>query len=200
MLRSAVHPATHLLFWLLLLLAIQLLNGVGLAFSLVFLPLSGRSVFQRGGRLVWRARWLFFSLFVILSWGTAGEPLWAGVAAPTHDGLREALAQTGRLLLTLMSVAALLEAMPLPELLTAVHPMLHPLRYLGVDPDRGVIRLMLVLRYAETLPRSRDWRTLLDVPASSESETLQLDVPPLRRTDYLVLLMLGVSLIVVALR
>ena len=123
-----------------------------------------------------------------------------GVAAPTHDGLREALAQTGRLLLTLMSVAALLEAMPLPELLTAVHPMLHPLRYLGVDPDRGVIRLMLVLRYAETLPRSRDWRTLLDVPASSESETLQLDVPPLRRTDYLVLLMLGVSLIVVALR
>jgi hypothetical protein len=59
---------------------------------------------------------------------------------------------------------------------------------------------MLVLRYVETLPRPRDWRMLLDVPASSTSETLELEDSPLGRLDHLVLVLVVSTLVFVALR
>ena len=64
--------------------------------------------------------------------------------------------------------------------------MLKPLRRFGLDPDRGVVRLMLVLRYVETLPRPRDWRTLLDAPTISVSELIEVNHQALRRSDYVV--------------
>ena len=198
--RSVVHPTTRLVLWLLLMLAIQWLEGGMLALMFLPLLLLGRRVLLRGGRLVWRARWLLVSLFVIFAWGVAGEPLWPGIAAPTYEGLLEALIQLGRLLLMLMSVAAFLESMPLPSLLTATHSMLHPLQRFGLDPDRGVIRLMLVIRYVETLPRPRDWRILLEVPALSVSEVLEIEEHPLRWLDGLILISAAAALLVLFLR
>ena len=158
------------------------------------LPLAGRRGLRRGALLAWRARWLLVSLLVILSWGVAGEPLWQGALAPTIEGLREALTHFGRLLLVLFIVAAFLEAMPLPELLAATHVLLRPLRHLGVDPERGVVRLMLVLRYVETLPRPRDWRVLLKAPAPVVSERVEIDCQALRWSDGLI----GVGLVAAA--
>jgi energy-coupling factor transporter transmembrane protein EcfT len=168
-------------------LAIQWLDGWVLAAIFLALPLVHRKVLSRGSRLVWRARWLLLSLFCVFAWGVAGEPLWHGFAAPSHEGLSAALTQLGRLLVMLMAVAAFLEDMPLSKLLTATHRMLNPLRRFGLDPDRGVVRLMLVLRYVETLPRPRDWRTLLDTPVGTVSEVLEVDEYPLRWSDFAVL-------------
>ena len=179
-----VHPTIRLNLWLLLLIVVQCLSGKALVAVFFLLPILGSPVLKRGRRLIWRARWLLLSLFVILAWGVAGEPLWQGVAAPTREGLADALTHLGRLLLVLMAVAAFLEAMPLPDLLAATHFLLRPLRRLGVDPDRGVVRLMLVLRYVETLPRPRDWRSLLDVPTSSVSEQVEVNHQPLRSLDF----------------
>lgn len=198
--RSAVHPTTRLILWLLLMLLIQLLDEWILAAAFLLVPLLGGAALQRAGRLIWRTRWLLVSLFVIFPWGVAGEPLWQGIAAPSREGLLAAATQLGRLLLMLITVAAFLERMPLPKLLIATHRMLQPLRRFGLDPDRGVVRLLLVLRYVETLPRPRDWRTLLDVPASSESEVLELEEHPLRWLDHLLLLAVGVALLAFALR
>jgi energy-coupling factor transporter transmembrane protein EcfT len=200
MFLPAVHPTTRLTLWLMLMLVIQLLDGWALAGAFLLLPMLGRPVLQRGGRLVWRARWLLLLLLVVFPWGVAGEPLWQGAVAPTHEGLGEALGQLGRLLLMMMAVAAFLENMPLPLLLIATHRFLQPLQRYGLDPDRGVIRLMLVLRYVETLPRPRDWRMLLDVPASSTSETLELEDCPLGRLDHLLLVLVVATLFFFALR
>jgi len=193
---SSLHPTTRLAVWLLLLLAVQCLDGWLLAAAFAALPLLGRTVLRRGGRLAWRARWLLASLFIIFAWGVAGEPLWHGMAAPTREGLSEAMTHLGRLLLVLVAVAAFFEALPLPELLTATHRLLQPLRRYGFDPDRGVVRLMLVLRYVETLPRPRDWRTLLDAPAAGISEVVELNDHPLRWSDYLVMLVAGVTVLI----
>ena len=182
----SVHPMSRLLVWLALLVGVQALSGVALAAAFALLPLAGRRGLRRGALLAWRARWLLVSLLVILSWGVAGEPLWQGALAPTIEGLREALTHFGRLLLVLFIVAAFLEAMPLPELLAATHVLLRPLRHLGVDPERGVVRLMLVLRYVETLPRPRDWRVLLKAPAPVVSERVEIDCQALRWTDGLI--------------
>lgn len=170
----AVHPTTYLVVWLLLLVASQSLAGQALLVALLLLPLLGRSSLRRLRRLAWRTRWLFLSLLVILSWGSVGEPAWNGALAPTREGLLVAATHLGRLLLALSAVAVLFESMPLATLLTATHRLLEPLRACGVEPERGVVRLMLVLRYLETMPRPRDWRRLLDLPANDGNEVLEL--------------------------
>jgi len=170
----AVHPTTYLVVWLLTLVASQSLDGLPLAAALLLLPLFGGRALRRFGRLAWGTRWLFLSLFVILAWGTAGEPVWSGGLAPSREGLAEAATHLGRLLLALMAVAVLLAWMPMSDLLTATHRLLAPLRACGIDPDRGVVRLLLVLRYIETMPRPRDWRILLAVPPNSGDEFLEL--------------------------
>ena len=183
-----LHPATRLLVWRLLLLGVQCLSGAALAAAFLFIPLLGKKVLRRSAKLIWRARWLLGTLLLVFSWAVAGPPLWEGPASPTREGMQEALGHLGRLLLVLVAVAAFLETMALADLLAATHTWLRPLRYFGVDPDRGVVRLMLVLRYVETLPRPRDWRRLLDAPAESVSERLELVDHSLRWPDYFIAL------------
>jgi hypothetical protein len=145
---------------------------------------------RRAGYLIWRTRWLLLSLLAIFAWGAAGEPLWDGDMAPTREGVDEALKHLGRLLLVLVAVAAFLEFMSLADLLAAAHALLAPLRCLGVDPDRGMVRLMLALRYVESLPRPRDWRSLLDVPETAvceASETIEIEQRAMRWIDGCVL-------------
>ena len=178
-----VHPATRLIAWVALLIAVQCLSGGVLALALVGLPLCGARVRRRGARLAWRARWLLLSLIVIFAWGVAGDPLWDGAWAPTVAGCRDALTHAARLLLVLFTVAAFLEAMPIADLLAATHVVLRPARRVGLDVDRAVVRLMLVLRYVETLPRPRDWRVLLDTPPVSVCERVEVSDRPLGAVD-----------------
>lgn len=198
--RFPVHPATRLIAWLLLLIAVQSLSGLVLASSFLVFPLFGARVLRRGGQIIWRTRWLLVSLLVIFPWGVAGQPLWSGAGAPTQEGLLEALTHVGRLVLVLMAVAGFLETVPLPDLLAATHVLLKPLRRFGLDPDRGVVRLMLVLRYVETLPRPRDWRTLLDAPTLNASERVEVNYHPLRCSDYGLTLAFAVVAIVLCYR
>lgn len=175
MFRSVLHPATRLVVWLVLLIAVQLLSGRFLALVCLLAPVLGVRVMRRGGRLMWRARWLLFSLLAVFAWGTAGEVLWNSGWAPTYEGVMEASKHLGRMLLVLMLVATFLEYMPLADLISATHALLLPFRRFGLDTTRGVVRLMLVLRYVETLPRPRDWKVLLDAPDSSTSEIVEIE-------------------------
>ncbi|MFW5396000.1 MAG: hypothetical protein XXXNARYT_001728 [Candidatus Accumulibacter regalis] len=126
--------------------------------------------------------------------GAAGEPAWGGALAPTREGLLAAATHGGRLLLALSAVAVLVEWMPVPELLVATHRLLQPLRRCGVDPDRSVVRLLLVMRHIETLPRPRDWRILLKAPnTGGEGEVFELADRPFSWSDpALILLVAGV--------
>lgn len=185
---SGVHPAARLVAWVSLLIIVQCLSGAALALAFLLPPLCGAHILRRAARLIWRARWLLLALFAIMAWGVAGEPLWANALAPTVEGCHDALTHTARLLLVLFTVAAFLEAMPLADLLAATRLVLKPLSHLGFDPDRAVVRLMLVLRYVETLPRPRDWRVLLDAPPALHGERVEISQRPLRTPDYLLAL------------
>lgn len=187
MMNSTVHPATRLVAWLALLVAVQSLSGAGLLVVVLMAPLLGRRVMRRGGRLIWRTRWLLASLLAVFAWGIAGEPLWNSAWAPTVEGVDEATKHLGRMLLVLTFVAAFLEYMPLADLLSASHALLRPFRWLGVDSDRGVVRLMLVLRYVETLPRPRDWRSLLDSQDSLACEVIEINHQVIGCSDRLIM-------------
>ena len=182
-----MHPSTRLVVWFLMLVLIQNLEGSLLAAALLVLPLCGGPALRRCWQLTWGARWLFLSLFVILAWGGAGEAAWNGPMAPSREGLFDASPHVGRLLLVLMAVAVLRERMSTADLLTGIYRLLEPMRRCGLDSDRGLVRLLLVLNYIETMPKPRDWRMLLDVPASSNSEVFQLVDQPLAVRDYLII-------------
>lgn len=183
MIPFSLHPAVRLAAWLLALLAIQRLAGEALVIALALTLAAGPAILARALRLIKRTRWLLLSLFVVFAWGIAGDPLWSGFAAPSRQGVDEAATQTGRLLLVLVAVGAFLETMPLGTLLSGSRRLLQGLRGVGIDADRGVIRLMLALRYAEALPRPRDWRSLLAAPTTTLSETIELDDAPLGSVD-----------------
>lgn len=191
--RFPLHPATRLIVWLFVLIAVQTLSGLALPGAALAASLLGAKVLRRARKLIWRTRWLLLSLFVILAWGTAGNPLWAASYAPTEEGLALAGTHLGRLLLVLLAVAAFLETMSLPDLLTATHTALSPLRRLGLDPDRSVVRLMLALRYAEDLPRPRDWKVLLDVPSPEVCDTVEIQSRSFSAADAGVLLLVALA-------
>ena len=180
----AIHPAIRLVLWVVVVLFVQALSGMALVWAFVALPMVGKRALKRGLRLVWRARWLLFSLFIVFAWGVAGAPVWSSVLAPTEEGIAEAVTHLGRLLLVLMAVATFLEYVSDEDLLAATHSVLRPFRRLGLDPDRGVVRLMLVLRAVESLPRPRDWRVLLEAPAHQSAERLEVSAPRFRGVDY----------------
>ena len=199
MLNLQLHPATRTCIWFSLLLAVQLLSGMALLAACLLAPVFGFGAMRRYGNLVWRARWLLLSLVLVFAWGTAGAPLWTGTLAPTSEGLHEAAIHLGRMLLVLFVVTLFLENMPLADLLSASRIALSPLRRLGMDPDRSVIRLMLVLHYVENLPRPRDWRFLLEEPESCTDETVEVEDRSLEGEDIFIMLLLVVGVVALVL-
>lgn len=185
-----IHPTIRLALWVAIVVCVQALSGATLLLAFAALPLVGVRALRRGGRLVWRARWLLLSLLAVFSWGVAGTPLWGVGFAPTEEGVIEGLTHLGRLLLVLMAVATFLEYVSVADLLAATHRLLKPFRRLGLDADRGVVRLMLVLRAVESLPRPRDWRVLIETEESCAEERLEVSARPLGHADYAIALAL----------
>lgn len=186
----SIHPTIRLALWVAIVVSVQALSGTALLLAFAALPMIGGRALRRGGRLVWRARWLLLSLLVVFSWGVAGTPLWGFGFAPTEEGVAEGLIHLGRLLLVLMAVATFLEYVSVADLLAATHVLLKPFRYFGLDADRGVVRLMLVLRAVETMPRPRDWRVLIKATDSSVEERLDVSTRRFGRTDCAIALAL----------
>lgn len=188
---NQLHPAHRLGCWLLVVAAIQCLQGMPLLLVLAATPLLGRASLVRWLRLLRRARWLLLTLLLVVAWGVAGEPVWefgsGFLPAPTHEGLGEASTQLGRLVLVLAAVAVLLETTPIDRLMSGVHVLLRPLRVFGLEVDRAVVRLSLALHYAEQMPAA-DWKGMLShvEPSGPQSVFLVLPSPQLR--DWLVLL------------
>jgi hypothetical protein len=190
-----MHPTTLLAAWLFFVLASQLLAGELLLAALLLLPLCGTVALRRWLQLVWRTRWLLVSLLLVLAWGTNGEAAWNFPLAPSREGLRDAGIHAGRLLLLLMSVVVLRQHLPLRDTLSGCYRLLAPLRHCGLDVDRALVRLLLVLDTLDHLPRPADWRALLDAPASGEPLVFELSDRGLARRDHLLMALLLISLL-----
>jgi len=189
-----MHPSTLLAAWLLVVVASQLLAGELLLTALILLPLCGTAALRRWLQLVWRTRWLLLSLVLVLAWGTTGDAAWDVPLAPSRQGLRDAGMHAGRLLLLLMAVVVLRQHLPLRDMLSGFYRLLTPLRRCGLDVDRALVRLLLVLDTLDHLPRPADWRALLDAPASGELPVFELSDRDLSRRDQLLMALLLISL------
>lgn len=195
-----MHPATWLIVWLALLIVGEHLEGASLLAAVAIWPFLGTAVLRRSARLVWRARWFLLSLFVILAWGGVGEPLWEGFCAPSHEGLLDASTHLGHLLLMFIAVALLCEGLSPQDLLTAMYHLLQPLQRYGINSDRLLIRLLLVLRKMETTSVPADWRRVLFAPETASPEVFELVERRLAWADKLTMSIVAVTMAILWLR
>lgn len=192
-----LHPATVLLLWTaaavglqqLDLLPLSVLVGAGLAATVWRWPLRTRSVLRR-------VRWLLITTAVLFVWASPGEYIpW--LPGATYEGMQQAGRHIACLVLFLVMLVALLELMGVEHLIGAMHAIAAPLRVLGFNRDRAVIRLLLVLDYLERPATAGGWRALLReelVEAPLEMAPLTLRRYAWRWFDALLLVALSVGI------
>ncbi|MEW5942815.1 MAG: hypothetical protein AB1710_03055 [Pseudomonadota bacterium] len=198
-----LHPATKILLWLMLAVAIQWLRMPSLlALSLLLGLLLAAARASGFGRLLRRTRWLLLSLLLIYAFATPGDPLLPslGAASPTAQGLEAGGMQAWRLAMLLAGLSLLLAACSRNDLLAGLYLLLRPFSFLGLDAEKFAVRIWLTLHYAEQerAKGAGEWwlklRSAL-APAPGELESVTLEAGRLTWRDAAALL-LAVALII----
>ena len=197
-----LHPATLLLGWLSLAIALQWLPLPALlGAALIIFPTAWYFAQRRCLLLLRRARWLLVSIALLFSLATPGsalpEPL--GSIGLTHEGGIAAITHVLRLSLLLALLAQLLEYLSIPQLIGGLYLLLAPLGE-KLGRSRIALRLLLVLEYVEQNDKAKHWSDWLKPqPAESIYPPLELAVPPLTSVDYTVmsLAVIGTMLLLV---
>jgi energy-coupling factor transporter transmembrane protein EcfT len=191
-----LHPAAALVIWLSAVLAVQSLSYAGLALLLLSLFLSVPAALHGWLKFVRRARWLLLSLWLILAYGKPGEA-WADLPwAPTLEGMAEANLQAVRLISMLACLAWLFSRLGREGLVSALWGVLQPLARLGLDVERLVVRLSLVLAHLQQPLPAGEWKNMLlmkNLPTMSQN-VLHLHLPRWRLTDSVLVLLLMAGL------
>lgn len=192
--ERVLHPSAALIVWVSAVVGVQYLGSHGLlAMALVALFFS-RSMFRRWWGYVRRARWLLLTLWLVLAYNTPGEALLDLPWAPTYEGVADAGLQAVRLLLILGFLAWLFERIGRDGLVSGLWGLLRPFGALGVDSERLVVRLSLVLDNLQSPPEKGAWKAMLDtMPNEGEGvEMVHLMLPIWARRDTL---MVGLAIL-----
>lgn len=179
--RFGFHPASLLITWIGLVLAVQVMRWPGLVWLGLMVGLVAIfCVPQRAGRLLRRVRYLLLVLLVLFAWFTPGELLISGFpGSPSREGLVLAAVHGGRLILVVLLAAILLESLDASALACGIDLLCRPLGWTGVSPERLIVRFLLVFQYVEN-PPAGGWRALL------QDSTMLPDqqIPAMRRLPW----------------
>ena len=118
-----------------------------------------RDSIKTGLSMLWRLRWLLFSLLLVYGWFTPGTPLTTYVPdllAPSREGLLAGVERLLTLGLIIWAVAGLLTATSRSQLVAALYWLAYPLRVFRLNPEKFVVRLSLTFEYVDKL--QRHWR------------------------------------------
>lgn len=193
-----IHPSAVLILWSASVIAVQVLHYPGLLIAtLLLLVVPGVARAWLG--FVRRARWLLLTLWLILAYHTPGEA-WADLSwAPTYEGMAEASLHAVRLIVVLGCLGWLFVRLGRDRLLAGLWGLVAPLGRLGVDSDRFVVRLSLVLAGLQQTQERGAWRRILTSTPdfSAGCETLQVEQQDWHFRDAL-LLCLGVLVLLLA--
>lgn len=112
-------------------------------------------------RFAKKSRWLLLMLWLVFAYGKPGEALFQLDWAPTLEGIAEANPHLFRLLLMLACLAWLFARLNREQLMAAIWGLLKPLMKLGMDVERLVVRLSLVIAHLADEGLVKDWRRML---------------------------------------
>jgi energy-coupling factor transporter transmembrane protein EcfT len=170
-----MHAGTILLLWTAAALLVQMTEGWRLAvLSAAALAAALVSARQHCARLLMRIRVLLLAILVLFAWFTPGEAIfmdWPRLS-PSREGLLLALAHAGRLLALVCWVAVLLARMPPDRLVSGLYTLARPCCAFGLSAERLALRLLLVLRYADSARENgHDWRSWLSTSDEGDSKS-----------------------------
>jgi hypothetical protein len=158
-------------------------------------------LFGRWWSYVWRARWLLLTLWLILAYNTPGEAVHDMAWAPTYEGMAEANLQAARLVTMLACLAWLFLRLGHEGMIGGLWGLLQSVRSLGLDVERVVVRLSLVLENLQEPPEKGAWKRMLAAQpvAPTGQESLHLSLAPWMFRDTLLVALSGFALIGAAL-
>ncbi|MGE5469467.1 MAG: hypothetical protein ACM3X0_01585 [Bacteroidota bacterium] len=156
-----MHPSTALIAWLVAVLAAQFVGYPGLGVLATGMLISRPELRRPWQAYIRRARWLLLTLWLILAYNTPGEAMADLAWAPTYEGMAEANLQAARLITMLGCLAWLFAHLGRDGLVSALWGLLRPLRALGLDSGRLVVRLSLVLENLQSPPEKGAWKKML---------------------------------------
>ncbi|WP_153131404.1 hypothetical protein [Dechloromonas hortensis] len=187
-----MHPSAALVLWLAGIVAIQFLGYPGLGLMLTVAVLSTPAICRPWLGYARRARWLLLSLWLIVAFNTPGEALQDLSWAPTYEGIAEANLQVVRLLSMLVLLAWLFVRLGRDGLFGGLWGMLLPLRYLGLDTGRLVVRLSLVLENLQTEHEKGAWKKMLVGEARfvDGPDSVRVAMPNWKMADTLLLMII----------
>jgi len=196
-----LHPSCALVIWLAAVLGAQFVGYAGLVLLIAAVLLLTPALVGRWWAYVWRARWLLLTLWLILAYNTPGEALHDLAWAPTYEGMAEANLQAVRLVTMLACLAWLFLRLGHEGMIAGLWGLLQPIRALGFDVERVVVRLSLVLENLQEPPEKGAWKRMLAAQPSvaTGQETLHLSLTPWQLRDSLLVAASGLGLIGAAL-
>lgn len=186
-----MHPSCALIVWFAAVLGAQFVGYAGLAVLLVLPLLGAAGVWRPWLAYAWRTRWLLLALWLILAYNTPGEAWLDRSWAPTREGIDEGGRQVVRLLVLLLWLAWLFQVQGRQGLVCGLWGLLRPFACLGLEVERLVVRLSLVLDALQTPPDPGAWRRMLHAEAGTAMrvERLRLTVVPWTVRDFGVVLL-----------
>lgn len=192
-----MHPSCALIVWLAAVLGVQFVGYAGLALLVAGALMLNLAAASRWLGYIRRARWLVLTLWLILAYNTPGEAFHDLAWAPTYEGMAEANLQAARLLAMLACLAWLFVRLGHDGMVGGLWGMLQPVRALGVDVERLVVRLSLVLENLQTPPEKGAWKRMLAAEASTVGgrEVLHFSLMRWARHDSLLVALSGLGLI-----
>lgn len=174
-----MHPSAALVLWLAGILAVQGLGYPGLLALLVLCFVAAPAGIAGWLAFVRRARWLLLTLGGVVAYHTPGDAIAGLTWAPTEQGVAEALLQMCRLVVMLGLLGWLYASQGRAGLVAGLWGLLRPLAALGLDCERVVVRLSLVLDNIQSGAHQAGWRTMLADQAGAVEgpESLSLFLP-----------------------
>ena len=196
-----MHPSCALIVWLAAVVGIQFVGYIGLCALVGAALLLTPALGARWWAFVWRARWLLLTLWLILAYNTPGEAMYDLAWAPTYEGVADANLQAARLVAMLACLAWLFLRLGHEGMIAGLWGLLLPVRALGVDIERLVVRLSLVLENLQEPPEKGAWKQMLAAQpsVSTGQESLHLSLAPWQLRDSLLVVASGLGLMGAAL-
>lgn len=196
-----MHPSCALIIWLAAVIGAQFVGYAGLLLLIGAAVLLTPALTARWWAYVWRARWLVLTLWLILAYNTPGEAVHDMAWAPTFEGMAEANLQAARLVTMLACLAWLFLRLGHEGMIAGLWGLLQPVRALGFDVERVVVRLSLVLENLQEPPEKGAWKRMLAAQPSESSgqESLYLSLAPWHLSDSLLVVASGLGLMGAAL-
>ncbi len=192
-----LHPSGALIAWLLAVVGVQFASYATLGLLTLGVLVTSKAVLGIWLKYVSRARWLLLTLWLILSYNTAGEAIRDFAWAPTYQGVAEANIQAARLLSILACLAWLMARLGRDGLVSAIWGLLRPMGAMLGNSSRLVVRLSLVLDNLQSPQEKGAWRKILANPemAPEGPVSLFLSVTPwMLRDTLMVMAMLAILL------